>query len=71
MVLPHGRGNRSVPESGIEAPRLGIGGGPKVSMVGAVGSETQAVVWFGAVCFGGGVTTRASCVRGGAAAPLV
>ena len=60
-----------MPESGTEAPRLGVGGGPEAPVVGATGSETPAVLWFGAVCVGGGVTTGASCVGGGAATPLV
>ena len=60
-----------MPESGIEAPRLGVGTGPEAPVVGAAGSEASAMVWSGAACVGGGVTTGASCVGGGMAAPLV
>ena len=60
-----------MPESGTEAPRLGVGGGPEATVVGAPGSDTPAVVCSGAVCVGGGVTNGASYVGGGMAVSLV
>ena len=68
---PLAGGDLSVPESGTDAPRLGVGVGPEAPRVDAAGSETPAVVCSSAACVDGGVTTGASCVGGGTAAPLV